>query len=115
MASPIAGMAAQINKAFTNIFFDATLRRETESGSGDSYSFTTASYPCKGLVETFSMALRRDGIVSENERKIMILVGSLSVIPKSGDLLIINNGTEFVLLEVATDPANAVWECKGRM
>ena len=115
-SSPIATMASQVNKAFTDVFFPAILRRDTEVvGSGDSIEFVTATHSCKALVETYSMSLRADGLVAENERKIMILAGSISVMPKVGDVITVNGGQEFMVLEVSTDPATAIWTCRGRM
>ena len=114
--SPIAGIAAEVNKAFTDVFFPSVLRRDTEVvGSGDAIEFVTATHPCKALVETYSMSMRIDGLVSENERKIMILAGSISVVPKVGDIITVNGKQEFMVLEVSTDPATAIWTCKGRM
>lgn len=118
MVSPLA---KQIKKAvaagFAPIFLDATLTKE-QPATGvvpfDPGPADKESYACKAVVETYSRAARDGGSVSDNERKVLILAGSVEVAPAPGDIVTVS-GVSFAVVAVQTDPASAVWECRGRM
>ena len=120
VVSPLSGsLAATIGAAFNSLFLDATLTRDVEvTDSPDRESFdpadpTQTAYSCKAIVETYSQMFRRDGLVEANDRKVLILATSLAVTPKAGDRVTIS-GVTFMVMEVETDPAVAVWTCQGR-
>lgn len=120
VASPLSGaLATAIYKGMKGLFLDATLTKDTaSSNSPDIDSFdppapTLTDYACKAIVETYAERYRVDGTVKANERKVLILANSLSVTPAVNDRVAIR-GVTFTIGEVATDPALAVWECKGR-
>lgn len=118
MASPLAGsLATSVFKAMRGLFLDATLTRDVEgtiTDPADPPAPTPTPYDCKAIVETYAERFRLDGTVHENDRKVLILANSLSVTPKAGDRVSIRSIT-FTIQEVMTDPAIAVWECRGRM
>lgn len=118
MTSPLSGsLAKTIGKAFNSLFLPAMLVRDVPQTGGDPADPLPplpANFPCRGMVESYSQYLRANGLVQANERKVLILAFSLGVRPAAGDRVTIR-GVTFTLLEVSTDPAEAVWECKGQM
>ena len=121
MASPLAGsLAATIGAAFYSLFLDATLTRDTDgSNSPDIDRFdppapTSTDYPCKAIVETYKNRYSKDSTIGDKDRKVLILATSIEVPPIPGDRVTIS-GVNFTVLDVVTDPATAVWECRGCM
>ncbi len=117
MTSPLAGsLAKTIGSAFKNLFLDATLTRDGPP-TGPAYDPTPGaaeSYSCRAIVEVYSASYRASGLVQINDRRVLILANSLGVRPLPGDRVTIQ-GVTFVVQEVETDPATAVWTCRGRM
>jgi hypothetical protein len=113
-------LAATIGRAFTPLFLDAVLTRDTvSSNSPDIDSFdppppTSTDYTCKAIVENYRDRYATDTMISERDRKVLILATSLALTPIEGDRVTIR-GITFTVLDVVTDPAIAVWECRGRM
>ncbi len=113
-------IAAIVYGAFKDIFLDAVLTRDTPStNSPDVDRFdpplpTSTTYACKAIVEMYSQRLRQDGLIKANERKVLILANSISVTPEPDDRITIR-GITFTICKdgVGTDPALAVWECRG--
>jgi hypothetical protein len=71
-------------------------------------------FGCKAIFEKYSDYYWTNGLVDAKDRKVLILAASLEVTPEPGDRITIQNIT-FVIQNVSTDPATAVWECRGRM
>jgi len=113
MASPLLQVAGIINSAMSFLFLDARLDRDTPLET-DPITFTVQSYPCRAIVENYDIRLRADGTIKENERQVMILANGIAVMPQAGDRVTVS-GVTFTVLDVSTDPATAVWTCKGRM
>lgn len=120
MVSLLEGaLAKTIGKAMRGIFMDAVLTRDVVPDSPafdpfDPPAPVTTEYACKAIVEAYADKFRLEGLVAANERKVLILATSLSVRPQPQDRVTIR-GVTFTLLEVKTDPAEAVFECKGAM
>jgi hypothetical protein len=118
MTSPLSGsLARTIGSAMRSLFLDATLLRDVPAVATEAFdppAPTEAIYTCKAIVEGYAERFRLDGTVSAGDRKVLILATSLSVTPAAGDRVMIR-GITFTIIEVGTDPAQAVWECKGRM
>ncbi len=120
MVSPLSGpLASLIYTGMKALFLDATLSRDTFAVTSPDVSFdpaapTTADYACKAIVEVYALKWRQDGLIKQNDRRVMILANSISVTPTVGDRVTIS-GTTFTLQDVETDPATAVWTCQGRM
>ena len=119
MTSPLEGkIAAAVGKAFTGIFYDATVIR-TVPGTptvGEEWvpvDPTTTEYPCKGMVDTYSDYAVANSLVDAQDRKILILASSLSITPTNGDKVTIRGAT-YTVLEVKTDPALSVWELRAK-
>lgn len=117
MASPLSGsLASAVYGAMKGLFLDAALMRSSTSGGTDYEpgAQSESSYPCKAIVEKYSNHFRDAGLVDQNDRKVLILTKSLSVVPRQGDRVVIS-GVTFTAIEVQTDPATAVWVIRGRM
>jgi hypothetical protein len=118
MTSPLSGsLAKTIGSAFKGLFLDAVLTRETPGTGGDPFDPpppVVTTYSCKAVVEAYSDYFRKSGLVNAADRKVLILAASLAVKPQAGDRVTIQHIT-FTLSEVSTDPATAVWECRGAM
>lgn len=120
VASPLEGsLARTIGAAFGNLFLTATLSRDVSPDSPAYDAFdppapVTQTYACKAIVEKYSDYYRSNGLVDARDRKVLILATSLAVTPQPDDRVTIQ-GVTFVLSEIATDPARAVLECKGRL
>ena len=117
MTSPLAGsLAKTIGGAFKSLFFDAVLTRAGVP-TGPSYDPTpgeSLTYKCKAIVEKYSDRFRTDSLIKQSDRKVLILANSLGVRPAEGDRITIA-GITFTAMDVATDPAEAVWEIQGRV
>src|SRR5690554_3914972 len=72
---------------------------------------TIATYPCRGMVDTFSDYQIANGLVEAGDRKVLILQTSLAIEPAVGMEVSIR-GEKFTILGVNTDPAVAVWELR---
>ena len=118
MTSPLAGsLAKTIGSAFKTLFLDAVLARDVPVVSpdpADPLPPTQATYAAKAIVEGYSDYYKTNGLVDAKDRKVLILATSLGVRPEPGDRVTISNIT-FTLQDVSTDPAEAVWTCRGRM
>lgn len=117
MVSPLLGsLAATVGKAFSSTFLSATLTHDvagTIVDPADPPAPTQTPHTCKAIVEMYAERYRLDGTIKANERKVLILASTLSVTPVPGDRITISGAT-LTIDEVATDPATAVWTCKGR-
>lgn len=120
MASPLEGaLARQVGSAFKALFLPATLTRDVVPSSPaydpfDPPAPVPVEYPCKAIVEAYADKFRLEGLVAANERKVLILATSLSVRPQPQDRVTIR-GITFTVVDVKTDPAEALWECRGAM
>lgn len=118
MTSPLEGsLARTIGSAFKTLFLDAELVRDVPVISpdpADPLPPTAARYGCKAIVEGYSDYYKTNGLVDAKDRKVLILATSLGVRPEPGDRVTIR-GITFSLQDVSTDPAEAVWTCRGRM
>lgn len=118
MSSPLTGsLAKTVGSAFKTLFLDASLLRNVSVISPDPADPpppTVATYACKAIVEAYSDYYKTNGLVDAKDRKVLILATSLGVRPEPGDRVTIG-GITFTLQDVSTDPAEAVWTCKGRM
>lgn len=121
MASPLQGSIAEtINAAFSSIFYDCTVDRTTITG-GDAYDpssgvSSTVSYPCKGMVDTFTKFERQNTLIKARDVKIIILTNSLSITPEVSDKVTIRGTTYSIAKDgIAQDPAQATWTIQGRI
>lgn len=123
MASPLAGLSRTIGSALSGIFFDAVLYRDAAAAGPNDWTpgaVTTTSYPCKALADAWSAYQISGGMVSANDAKVLILASTLSIEPRAGDRVTVQ-GEMFTLVTeggsrpaVMSDPAKALWECRGR-
>lgn len=117
--SVLDSLPATINSAFKNIFYDAVMTVDVIPTSppydpADPPAPVAVSYSCKAIVESYSDYFRKNGLVDAKDRKVLILANSVAVKPAAGNRITIQ-GITFTIQEVSTDPATAVWECRGTM
>ena len=114
MLDDIRGIIGEVFGDTTLFFADATLTRATASTGGwVEPTDTTASYPCKAMIESYSERLRVTADIPGTDMKLMIVGASISVDPKKGDTVTLN-GRQWSLIQVDTDPARAMWACQAR-
>jgi hypothetical protein len=118
VASPLAGsLARTIGSAMSSLFLPATLVRDVPQAGGDPADPLPpipVDYPCRAIVEGYSDYFKKNNLVNASDRKVLILATSLGVRPKPDDRVTIS-GITFTLADVSTDPAEAVWTCRGSM
>lgn len=118
MASPLEGsLAKAVGSAMAALFLPAVLTRDVPTAGGDPFDPpppTPQAYPCRAIVERYAERFRVEGLVQQNERKVLVLANGLTVRPQPGDRITIR-GITFTAIDVGTDPAEAVWEIKGAM
>lgn len=96
-------MARTIGKAFSKVFFSATLTR------------ATVAYPCKGLIEKDQRYFGGAGLGAVSRYRVLVLATTLSVEPLEGDVLAIQGKSLTIMPATAAmaaveiDPAGAVW------
>ena len=76
-------------------------------------SSTDVSYPCSGWVDDYRATDRLDGSILTNDRKVFVLVSSLSVTPAASEHLTID-GLSYSIVSVEVDPAGACWVMQAR-
>lgn len=123
MASPLVGIPRTIGGALSGIFFDATLERDVATAGPNDWTpgpVASVSYQCKALADAWSAYHISGGMVSANDAKVLILASTLSIEPQAGDRVTVR-GEMFTLVTeggsrpaVMSDPAKALWECRGR-
>lgn len=120
VVSPLQGsLAAQIYKGMKGLFLDATYTVDAVPDSpaydpADPPAPVAISYACKAIVETYSDYFRKQNLVTERDRKVLVLANSLAVVPVVNARITIS-GITFAIIAIGTDPATAVWEIQGRM
>jgi hypothetical protein len=101
----------------SSLFLPAVLVRDVPQVGGDPADPlppTQATYPCKAIVEGYSDYFKANNLVNASDRKVLILATSIGAKPAAGDRVTIS-GITFTLQDVSTDPAEAVWTCRGSM
>lgn len=123
MASPLLTLPKTIGKAFSGIFFAAVLERDTATPGPNDWTpgeVTTVNHSCKALIEAWSSFQLSGGLVAAGDRKVMILASTVAVQPEAGDRITVRGETFTIVSDggsmpaVSTDPAKAVWICRGR-
>lgn len=123
MTSPLAGLAGIISRAASGVFFDGSLARDARAAGTNDWtpgSTTVTDYACKALVDTWSAYHVTSGLVAAADAKILVLASTLSVEPVVGDRITVRGQTYTIVSDggsraaVETDPATAVWVCRGR-
>lgn len=120
MVSPLQGpLAKTIGRALSRtLFYDATLIRETPGDPDPEKPWepaepVTTQYQCRAVVDNYSDFAIANSLVDAQDRKVLILASTLPVTPTDQDMITIR-GETYQVIEVKTDPAQAVWECRCR-
>ena len=103
-------LQAIAHSALAGIMLDVTFTDVVEGTyvPGTGKTNTETDYVCKGFVEDDAQRYKDTGLVTDGERVVTILQGSLSVTPDVGDKLTIRSA-ESIVRSVAQDPAQATW------
>lgn len=122
MSSPLQGeIAEDVSDALSELLYDVTLIRETSNydvSTGRSNQ-STETYTGKGFVDEYEQKLIAEGVVQENDRKILLLQETFTdadgnmVKPFPGDS-IEARGETLEVINVQQDPAQATWTVQGR-
>lgn len=106
------------------VFRSAILHMPGETtGSGvDPTQGEPTPHNCQALEDSWSTFSLSSGLVAQAERKIMILAASIPGIePVEGATITMHDGKVFSFVSeggsgpaVTTDPAKAIWVCRGR-
>ena len=98
------------NAALTPFMLDVTFTDVVEGtytpGSGRTNIET--DYSCKGFVEEDAKRFIDLGLITDGDRVVTILQGSLSVTPALGDKVTARS-VESMVKSVGQDPAQAIW------
>jgi hypothetical protein len=118
MASPLEGSIRKaIGKGMQGLFLPGTIARDVPRTSSteefDPLPPVTKTYACKAVVDNYSAFRLASGLIQAGDRKILVLAEGLEVDPKPGDRITVRGAT-YTAVEVATDPAQAVWVIQGR-
>lgn len=123
MASPLSKVAGTIGKAMGGVFYPATLSHDTRAAGANDWTpgaVTTTSYVCKALPDTWGAYHLANGLVAATDAKIIVLASTLTIQPQAGDRVTVQGSTYTIVADggskpaVETDPAQAVWVCRGR-
>ena len=101
------------HSALASIMLDATVTQETDDDPSDytpgtGLTPTSTDYTCKGFVEDDAQRYIDQGLITQGDRVVTILQGSLSITPKAGDKVTIRSTTS-TIDDVGQDPAIATW------
>lgn len=119
MATLLEGaLAAMIHSAMRGLFIDATLTRTTLTGATEGWNpstgtSSTTAYACKAIVEAYTEREREAELIQANDRRVLVLAGSLAVTPQTSDSITVRGAT-YEIVAVETDPAEAVWVLQAR-
>ncbi|MBS0233496.1 MAG: hypothetical protein JSR99_08410 [Proteobacteria bacterium] len=116
MASPLEGsLRRTIGNALRSTFYACTVTKVTP-GDGPPYDPgppVRTPYTCKGIVDTYSLFDRQNTLIKTGDVKVLVLAASLPVVPSTTDTVQIR-GVIYTIIDVATDPAQAVWTLQAR-
>jgi hypothetical protein len=113
--SILDSIPAAIGAAFATVFRDAVLAHISGRVADGRGGFTNATTTdaCKALVTDYTSYQRGTLGIPTNERKILMLASTLTTPPAPGDAITIQ-GRAWSVIEVASDPANATYECRAK-
>jgi hypothetical protein len=97
--------------------WDITLKVKA-AATKDAYGVTTqstTSYTGRGFLEDYSDAQRLAGGFPSTDRKIILFDSSFTagIDPAAGDIITAES-TDYEIITIKRDPAEATWECRAR-
>ena len=109
-------IASIINEELKDLVYSVTLTKVTPGtrtpGSLTSGTNpTTTSYTCKGYISTFNNTQFSNTLVQNGDRLVVLLAGSLTVLPSPGDKITIQSNT-YIIREkgVERDPSTSIYK-----
>lgn len=117
------GLAAALYAGFKDKLLKGTLSRESVAASGgldelgDPLATSPITYACQGFLDAYTVDFAAKAGIPLTDAKVCIFAASLAVRPLVGDLvgMVRAGATTWHRLSghIATDPAQALWECQG--
>lgn len=110
-----------VHNAASGVFLDYKVIDPNEgSYNSDTQQFEGGgapnTYNCKGITEDYSVHERQESNIQENDRKIILLAGSIPVQPKQGWEVEDNEGNGYEIVgPIKKDPAGATYIIQGRI
>jgi hypothetical protein len=111
-------IAGILNKEMGPLLLDLTLKQFT-NGTRTVGSYTSGTNPTsttysgKGFTEVFELGKYPESLVQSDDKKIIILGASLTVVPKINDEITIES-VIYTIVHIFRDAASATYECQGR-
>lgn len=108
------GLAQIFNSAFQGIFLDATLHRHMltlDGEGGGMQSFDDE--PVKASLDQATQAMREAEGFVETDQRIIVLAHGIDEITTDDEITV--KGKRWMIASVATDPATAAYELRGRL
>jgi hypothetical protein len=113
-------IAKAVHKGLKGKLLRGTLRKNVSAVStglddlGDPVDTAPESYRCEGFVDNYDAAYSARAGIPSTDVQINIIAGSLKkgIIPETDDKVLMK-GQWHQLREAKTDPATAMWVCRG--
>ncbi len=116
MASPLDTIRTAIAAGFKSQLRTGSLRRPGFSSGVDSFGdpipASATTYTCEGIREEYSKSYKAEAGIPDEDVKILLIGGLVSVEPLRGDQIFIESKWHEVR-EVMIDPAAATYECQS--
>jgi hypothetical protein len=118
MTSILQGsLAKKIGKAVGRLFYDCKVLVYTP-GSGPAYDPGDPTYKtttCKGMIGTYADSLIDGTLIKQGDAKVTITTTCCSNMPRPAKDKIVIRGNTYAIVNVSTDPAQALWICQCRL
>lgn len=115
-------IAGQVSDAFTGELKPATITRVSKSSYdavNDTQTTTETTDETEGFVEDYNERMKTQGVVQDNDRRIILIANELDITPSVGgsdhepDTITIE-GSDYTVVHVKRDPAGATFTIQGR-
>lgn len=108
-----------ITQAFRGNLYPVTLTREVPGtytpGTDTVTGSSEQTYTTEGILESYSEELVAQGLVSESDRKALVLASPLGTVPQPGDKLTIHGETFTVVAVPQRDPVGATYSVRVKL
>lgn len=107
-------LAEQFARAFTPIYLTGTLHKANRSEmGGGSVSTTYRNYPCRGMKDLTSEAMRGEAGYTAQDVALIILQENIPAIATDDQVTLA--GQRWAVASVFADPVGAAWVCRGQV
>jgi hypothetical protein len=108
-------LAAVFASAFDGFYLDATLHKANldDDGQGGG-SVARSDYPAKAQLDSTTDRQQNSEGYVDTDQRIFVLASGLAMEPTTDDEITVD-GRRWMIASVATDPAGAYYELRGRL